>query len=232
MCPSLLVVEMGLPGESLRSKHGSFGEWFERAFAQMQLMVEIRTTPVADATATMMSDFAGVVLTGAEEGVYDHLPWRSRFDDEMKRVIESGPPVLGVCFSHQYLCELLGGRVERMKSGGEIGRFELALTAEGAHDPLFEGVESNFTVLETHNDAVIEPQPGATLLASSEKVAWQAFRWGERIRGVQFHPEMNKEILESVLARENASKEDFLRARGPHAGLLILRNFVDICLAG
>lgn len=50
-------------------------------------------------------------------------------------------------------------------------------------------------MIENHQDQITALPPDAVLLASSEAVAIQAFRLGEHVRGVQFHPEVSAEDL-------------------------------------
>ncbi|HUX07761.1 MAG TPA: hypothetical protein VMX35_10665 [Acidobacteriota bacterium] len=234
----IVVVEMGVPGEIFLRNHGSYGSWFCNAIRKVAPDLTVATLPVETADADTMRQGIGVILSGAEEGVYDDLPWRQSFEGEIVRVIEDGFPLLGVCFAHQYLTELFGGKVERSSSGKEFGRYLINITADGEEDPLFAGIKNPFGALESHNDVVVRPAPGAVRLASSEKVAWQAFRWSENVRGVQFHPEMTPEIAISILAKELTDSRDSVEHSGrindlkkPHAGLDVLSNFLNICLA-
>ncbi len=237
----IAVIEMGRPRGKVKSSHGSFGNWFCEAFRQAAPMAEVFLLPV-EATALDMREASGIVLSGAYEGVYDDLPWRSRFDAEMRLVVESGVPVLGVCFGHQYLTELLGGTVEKRPEKEEIGWYELELTDAGRDDELFVGIAHRFGALETHIDMVVEPAAGAIVLARSDEAPVQAFRSGRNVWGVQFHPEMSAGILGSVLEEEilearaacDGGREALLegkkdRVGRPHAGLRVLGNFARIC---
>jgi GMP synthase (glutamine-hydrolysing) len=47
----------------------------------------------------------------------------------------------------------------------------------------------------THRQSVLKLPPQATLLARSDKDAHQAFRWGESVWGVQFHPEFSTAMM-------------------------------------
>ena len=152
-------------------------------------------------------------------------------------MIDDGIPILGVCFAHQYLTELLGGKVERSPSDREFGGYLINISADGEKDPLFSGINNPFVALESHNDVVVRPAPGSILLASSKKVSCQAFRWRDNVRGVQFHPEMTPEILASIIVQEQEDSEEYTDTTGRnndpgllHAGPEILANFISICL--
>ena len=50
-------------------------------------------------------------------------------------------------------------------------------------------------MIENHEDQITVLPPGAVLLASSDAVALQAFRLGQHVRGLQFHPEVGADDL-------------------------------------
>ena len=238
----IAVIDMGRPRGNVESTHGSYGAWLREAFAEAAPSAEVYLSAVESASAQEMGRAAGVVVGPAREGVHDGLPWRSRFDAEMRLVVESGVPVLGVCFGHQYLTELLGGKVERRPESEEMGWYELELTDAGRDDELFAGVGRRFGALETHIDMVVEPAAGAVVLARSDEAPVQAFRAGGNVWGVQFHPEMNAGILGSVIEEEisearaasDGERGALLEGKRdsvgwPHAGSRVLGNFARIC---
>jgi GMP synthase (glutamine-hydrolysing) len=149
-------------------------------------------------------DFDGVVVTGSRSSVYWDEDWIPPLVDYVGRAAERGVPALGICYGHQVLAEALGGRVESM------GEYEIGYRAveRVADDPLFEGIDEEFTVFTTHQDAVVELPPGADLLAENE-YGVHAFRKGH-CWGVQFHPEYDT----TTAARIARSKEEFIGADG------------------
>jgi hypothetical protein len=65
----------------------------------------------------------------------------------------------------------------------------VTLTDAGVADPIFAGLPRSFPALQWHGDTFDLPE-GATLLASSPAYPNQAFRFGSRAYGVQFHVEV------------------------------------------
>jgi GMP synthase (glutamine-hydrolysing) len=72
------------------------------------------------------------------------------------------------------------------------------LTEEGRNSPLFEGLTGRLNVIESHQDAVLELPPGARLLATGKHTSVQAFDFQGKLLGVQFHPEMDPDVLQFV----------------------------------
>ena len=120
-------------------------------------------------------------------------------------------PVLGVCFGHQLLARSAGGEVVVNPRGREIGTVTVKLTEAGRKDPLFAWASSDeIEVQATHLDAVDPLPPGATILASNENCAVQAYRLSETVAGVQFHPELSADAMRDLIL----SRTDKLLAEG------------------
>ena len=101
--------------------------------------------------------------------------------------------------------------------GREIGTVRVQLTLAGRRDPLFAWAAADeLEVHATHLDAVDPLPEGATLLASNENCAAQAYRLSETVAGVQFHPELWAEAMRDLIL----SRRDQLAAEGRDTGAL------------
>ena len=101
----------------------------------------------------------------------------------------AGRTTVGICLGAQLLARGLGGHVYRGETP-EIGVSPIALTDAGRATPLLAGLDGA-PVFQWHFDGFSLP-PGATLLASSPGYPQQAFAFGARAFGVQFHPECDR----------------------------------------
>ncbi|MET1127834.1 MAG: glutamine-hydrolyzing GMP synthase [Thermoproteota archaeon] len=124
-----------------------------------------------------------IVLSGGPASVLEE--GAPRID---RRILQLGKPVLGICYGHQLIAAMYGGRVE--KGAGEYGR---TIVRIAARDPLFEGWGEEEEVWMSHSDYVAEPPEGASVLAYSRDTGYiAAFKLREiPVYGVQFHPEVS-----------------------------------------
>jgi GMP synthase-like glutamine amidotransferase len=112
----------------------------------------------------------------------------------IRECVQRETPFLGVCLGGQLLADILGGRVTTNSPYGEKGSQTVSLTAAGEEDPLFAGVPRQFISFQWHNDSFEIPM-GGTHLAYSPACPGQAFRFGPCAWGTQFHPEVDRTIV-------------------------------------
>ncbi len=150
-----------------------------------------------------LPDVAGIgllAIMGGPMNVYqyrDH-PWLKREKTFIGRAIAAGIPILGVCLGAQLLADVLGAKVAQ-NPHVEIGWFPVRLTAEARDSRVFRGMPAEFTALHWHGDT-FEIPPGAKRLAESEACSNQAFEYGGRAVGLQFHLEYTADSIRSMLA--------------------------------
>lgn len=214
----LLALPGSLPAR-LRGESGDFDGWFERALGG--LPVELTAARIDGAGPLPDGEHDGVIVAGSLASLTSPEPWMDEAATWLRRRVESGAAVLGVCFGHQLLGYAFGAAVVRNPRGPELGTVEVELTPEGLQDPLFRGIGPRFVVQQTHEDVLSAAAGGARVLATNEKTEVQALAIGPRARGVQFHPEMSpKEARRLCAGRPHAPLRD------TPAGRAVLENFV------
>lgn len=131
--------------------------------------------------------FDWLIVMGGPMNVdeHDRYPWLATERAFIRAAIARGATVLGVCLGAQLAAAVLGGPVTRNPQT-EIGWFPLALTAEGKRSPLFAQFPNRFLACHWHGDTFAIP-PGAIRIAGSAACANQAFQYGDRVVGLQFH---------------------------------------------
>ncbi len=110
--------------------------------------------------------------------------------------LERGTPMLGVCLGSQLIARAAGARVFRAAEP-EVGWLPVEVTDAGAADSVASALPPRFDAFQWHHYTHDLPD-GAVELARSPTCT-QAFRLG-RAWGVQFHPEVRAEQVESWLA--------------------------------
>lgn len=143
--------------------------------------------------------YDGFVVTGSWASVYWDQEWIGRLKTWVGGAIEAGLPALGVCYGHQLLADVLGGRVE------DMGEYEIGYRTvdQDGENRLLDGIDDRMTVFISHSDHVVSEPPGATVFARNE-YGIHGFR-RDRVFAVQFHPE-----YDMATAREIASGKDQL----------------------
>lgn len=122
--------------------------------------------------------------------------WLERALDSLRLVHDNNEPTFASCWGFQAMARAMGGRVVKDLSRAEVGTHRLYLTPAGLEDPIFSPLGETFLGQMGHEDHVVELPRNATLLARSDLVANQAYRFDDApIYCTQFHPELNYDDL-------------------------------------
>ncbi len=143
---------------------------------------------ILDTTATkeQLSSYKGIILSGGPSSVYEE---NSPTIDP--KIFKLGIPILGICYGHQLMTHILGGRVEQGKGvGAEFGRAEILIKEPCG---IFEGFlkDMKTQVWMSHGDKVTKLPEGFEILAYSDDDDYSAV--GDLKRnffGIQFHAEV------------------------------------------
>ena len=140
-----------------------------------------------------------LVVLGGGMSVADQerLPFLREEIRLLRRCVDAGRPVLGICLGSQLLASALGGSVAEARAK-EIGFYRVRLEPAAREDALFAGAPDSFVAFHWHGDAFALPE-GAVPLAGSTMTPLQAFRYGPRAWGVQFHLETDAQVLRAMI---------------------------------
>ncbi len=136
---------------------------------------------------------AGLVLMGGTMSVNDPLPWIERECALVRRAIDAGLPVLGVCLGGQMIARALGARVHR-NPVPEIGWYPVRRVPAPAGDRWFRPGIAAFEVLHWHGET-FELPPGAVRVLESDLCSNQGFVLGDHVLALQCHVEMTAEMV-------------------------------------
>jgi GMP synthase (glutamine-hydrolysing) len=143
----------------------------------------------------------GIVLSGGPSSVYDDAAPKAD-----KAILDTGLPILGICYGLQFMTHHLGGRVVSADAR-EYGPAEVNVVDE---TPLFRGLPATMSVWMSHGDHAESLAPGFRVTARTSNAIAGIADEARKMWAVQFHPEVAH------------TKQ----------GMELLRNFaVDICRA-
>ncbi len=186
--------------------------WIEPALCARNIEIEYADLYLPETRLPEISAFDGLIFMGGPMSVNDPLPYLAREMCAIRDAAARRQPVLGICLGAQLTAKALGARVYPAAQK-EIGWFDVHLTDAAQDDPLFAGIPRTASVFHWHGETFDLP-PDATLLASSERCAHQAFRLGDSIYGLQFHLEITPEMIEDW-CRQDANSGDVREIDAP-----------------
>lgn len=163
------------------SPPGFLQEWLDRQEAEVDVFrIDL------DDQSPDPHEYGMIASLGSEFAAFDDSkPFIPAEAELLRKAVVEDVPVLGLCFGGQLLARVMGGKSFRSD------RAEIGWIPVRTHDPnlIDEG-----PWFEWHFDTFTLP-PGAKLVAESD-IGPQAYVIGRSL-GVQFHPEVTPEIMES-----------------------------------
>src|SRR6266851_5685743 len=154
-----------------------------------------------------LEEIGGLIVFGGEMNAdeTDQHPYLLTQRELMRRAVDAGLPVLGICLGAQMLARAFEARVYRA-AVRELGFKPIRITEAGQADPLLGSFHTGDRVFQWHEDTVDLPD-GAELLAAGDDVRVQAFRMGRNAWGIQFHFEVDAEGVDAWLRVAEPSLE-------------------------
>jgi GMP synthase (glutamine-hydrolysing) len=127
----------------------------------------------------------------------DEYPWMKAEIQLIRQAVECGKTVLGICLGAQLIAAALNAAV-RPHVHREIGWFTVTRTTAAEQTYLAPSLPQSLEAFHWHGDTFELPR-GAVPLARSRGCENQGFLFGERVVGLQFHPEMTPEVLRELI---------------------------------
>jgi GMP synthase-like glutamine amidotransferase len=184
------ILEAGRPAPPLMEKHGDYRAMFRDLLARpMRQATFIDYAAIDGHLPRSLDEADGWLVTGSAFSVYDTDPWIGALKKCVREAIDRGQPVFGICFGHQLIAEIMGGKVEKAQAGWGIGvhRYEIGEVADWMTDAK---LGAQFATLVSHQDQVTVPPPGAKLLAASAFCPYAMLEILPNVASLQSHPEM------------------------------------------
>lgn len=189
-----LLVQVRDEGDPMRAQEVTRFAWalgcHEGQIATHDLLKAFPTRDVLDSYDAVLFGGSGD-YSAAGEG-----EWLERILDGMRSLHDQGKPTFASCWGFQAFARAMGGECVHDPAHAELGPVDLRLTEAGRADPVFGALPRRFQGQAGHEDRVSRLPAGAVLLASTRRVAEQAYTFpGKPIYATQFHPELDREAL-------------------------------------
>ncbi|MEP3843724.1 MAG: type 1 glutamine amidotransferase [Paracoccaceae bacterium] len=189
----LAVLDLCIWMPEYQSGQAKFGEvlamWAARGLPDADItIIDVHEgDPLPDIDA-----YDGYVLSGSELGVYDDAPWMSPLRDFLTAARQAQKPLFGVCFGHQIMADVFGGKAEK------VGDPEVGVRAFD-----IDGIQQTGQVW--HQDQVTRIPPGAAVIASADYCPVGALAYDFPAMSVQFHPEYPADYIATFLRRSRGN---------------------------
>lgn len=178
---------------------GNVGTWIARKGHKLT-----KTLPYENSLFPAPEEFDLLLIMGGTMSVYqeEEYYWLKPEKEFVRKVIETGKPVLGSCFGAQMIAEVLGGKVTK-NLYKEIGWHKVR-SVEGKSQSDIRNSKfpsymfSEFSGFMWHGDT-FEIPTGSVKLFESEACPNQGFLYNGNVLGLQFHPEADRRWVRNLI---------------------------------
>lgn len=178
------------------------GQWI----SEVGVDVEVIHAYLGEAVPTSLpAQYSGAITMGGYMGANDDIefPWLIDARSLMKDLVANDIPFFGICLGGQLLAAAVDGKVEPTPVP-EIGVATFRVTPDASSDAVFGHLAGKEVIAaEWHKDYITDLPNEAIVLAGNDVCPVQAFRMGQNVYGVQFHPEVDSEIFSSWAATDD-----------------------------
>lgn len=138
----------------------------------------------------------GIIILGSGASVHEDHDWAKKLIPWIEKRLAEHVPTLGLCYGHQLLAHILGGKVDFLypDQSKQKGLRKISFTqSQGFWNGQKEGL---FVV--SHRETVTNLDHSCEIMASSDEVLIDGFRHkSSPIWGMQCHPEAGPGFLEN-----------------------------------
>ena len=162
-----------------------FTQLIARRVRELGVFSEIVSHKKIKIAQIIKENIAGIILSGGPLNVYENDKFK--FD---KKILKLGVPILGICFGHQILSKLLGGKVKKSKHR-EFGLATINKVSNSILTKNFFNKNKTSDVWMSHADQVSKMPKNFKVIASTKNSKLTIIEnIKDNFYGVQFHPEV------------------------------------------
>ena len=148
----------------------------------------------------------GIIVLGSATSVNDENIWQDKIVEILFDASKNNIPILGLCYGHQLLGKIFGGKVEPLWYG-EVRKGNRVVDLK---ESLIWGRPKSGRLLYSHQDGVTIVPRGFTVLASSDMVSIEAIASNDKpIWGFQAHLEATNSFVKEHKMEPPGIEESF-----------------------
>ena len=162
-----------------------FTQLIARRIRELGVFSEIISHKKISKLNIIKKNVSGIILSGGPLNVYENNKFS--FD---KKILQLNIPILGICFGHQILSKVLGGKVKK-SNNREFGLAEIKKVSSSLLTKNFFNKKNKNYVWMSHADQVSKMPRNFKVTASSKNSKLTIIEnFDKNFYGVQFHPEV------------------------------------------
>ena len=187
MTMRICILETDILRPQLIGQYQGYGRMFKQLFEKQSIQAQFDVYNVVEGSYPDEDQlYDAYLVTGSKADSFGTDPWILTLREYLLARYENGDRLIGICFGHQLLALLLGGKTERAAQGWGLGvnRYQLLEQPQWMSPDL-----QNLDLLVFHQDQVTVLPENATLLATSEFCPNAAYSIGDQVLCFQAHPE-------------------------------------------
>jgi GMP synthase (glutamine-hydrolysing) len=177
-----------------------FGGWLKDAGCAVTVC-----RPYLGEALPTLDEYDALLVLGGPMAATDPNPWLAPLRNLVRDAAAARVPTLGICLGHQICAVAFGGTVEPNPRGQQLGLLDVGWTDDAADDLLLGQVSTPRRAVQWNDDVVTRLPDDAVVLAVTPEGETQAARFAPTVWGVQWHPEVNRAILE-LWARDDEER--------------------------
>ncbi|MEO1262525.1 MAG: amidotransferase [Bacteroidota bacterium] len=138
------------------------------------------------------------MATGSHHSVYENLAWINKTKEMIRELYSLNKFFIGFCFGHQLLGDAMGGKVEKSSNGWCVGAHVYTVSEQ---TDWMVPYRNPVNLLMVCQDQVVKLPEHARVLASAEMCPNAIIQVGQRMLGIQGHPEFSKEYDQFLMEK-------------------------------
>ena len=180
---------------AMETEPDQFSSFFRSVSAPFECQVfEITKGEYPDSSGV----FDAFIVSGSKKGVYDPDRWIADLSKFIRNCHLEQRKLIGICFGHQLIAHALGGYASKSDKGWGLGLREFDITTQKSWmDPALDQCALYFS----HQDQVTALPAEAELIGGSEFCPNAIYCIGDRVLGIQGHPEISRSLMVQIIER-------------------------------